>query len=147
MGIQVRKRDGDRRWYSADRDLVYALPRLLRAALEVFSDYPGSARVSRERLLAASAELGRLVSDIVRLKLTKEEVVRRLRELPDACLELIGGALLRVLLGEFRVWVADARPKVSGDVELDGYDLQALAEEFARLSLTVREGADEKHHE
>lgn len=32
--LQIRPKDGDRRWYDADRDLVYALPRVVRTVLD-----------------------------------------------------------------------------------------------------------------
>jgi len=135
MGMQVRKRDGDRRWYSADRDLAYALPRMLRKALETMNEFSGDPRTTRESLLRTSARLGNLVADIVRTKLPKEALVVRLSELHAHDVELIGKALVFVLLGEFRTWAADARPKAPGDAELDDCDLDGLAEFFAKLAL------------
>lgn len=135
MGMQLRKRDGDRRWYSADRDLVHGLPRILRRTLETMSEFRGEDPAARESLLQTSARLGGLVADIVRSRLSKEALADKLRELPVRDRELIGGALLFVLLSEFRAWVVDARPKAPGDVELEDCDLGGLAEYFARLSL------------
>jgi hypothetical protein len=134
MGIQYRKRDGDRRWVSADRDLVYALPRLLRKALTSFDEFNGTPEVTRESLLRTAESLGKLVVDIIQKRRTKEDLVHGLTVLPAKDMELIGKAFLFVLLGEMRAWVTDAKPKTSGDIELDDCDLGELAEYFAKAS-------------
>jgi len=137
MTIQIRQRDGhDRRFYAPERDLVYALPRAIKVALESFDEFEGDQHVKREQLIEAAGALGQLTTAILDGNHPNKELSRAaIRDWvtthKPASL-LICEALTTTLLGQLWSWAADARPKTRTDVDLPTYDLDEIEKFFTK---------------
>lgn len=137
--LQIRPRDGaDRRFYAPERDLVYALPRVLRHALLSFDKYePSEAGApTREALIQAAGALGQLITAILDGGHPNKEVSRAAildwvaQNKPAAV--LICEALTTSLLGQLWAWAADARPRKAGDADIPIYDLNEIDRFFSQ---------------
>lgn len=142
MPLQIRQRDGhDRRFYMPDRDLVYALPRSIRLALESFNEYkdPGGyderKTATREDVINAAGALGQLTTAILDGNHPNKELsraaIRHWLEENRPASTLICEALTTTLLGQLWAWAADARPKTKADADIPTFDLDEIEKFFA----------------
>lgn len=138
--LQIRPRDSaDRRFYSPERDLIYALPRVLKQALLSFDKYEPKEihEPTREALIQAAGSLGQLVTVILDGKHPNKEVskaaIRDWLALNKPASTLICEALTTSLLGQLWAWAADVRPRKPGDADIPTYDLDEIDKFFSQL--------------
>jgi len=137
--LQIRPRDSaDRRFYAPERDLVYALPRVLRHALLSFDDYEPTKpdAPTREAIIQAAGSLGQLVTAILDGEHPNKEVsraaIRDWLEFNKPASTFICEALTTSLLGQLWAWAADARPRKAGDADIPIYDLNEIDKFFSQ---------------
>jgi hypothetical protein len=140
---------GDRRFYSPERDLVYAFPRYFRQAL--FRRFGGedprtgeSSRpyvfdlqdISEGDFAEACASIKRVFSGCRDACLKPAELAQVLEE-PGVkrVLEELAPWIVLILFESFRVWCADIAPKDSGDHVLDIAGLEEQLGHFAEQAL------------
>ena len=123
--LQVRSKEGDKRWLNPDRDMVYIFPRVVSKVIhELFDADPDAA--------GFADELGKLFVACKEGKITLKELESKLGDFsyagcnPDEGVNKIGifsEALFAALMEEFRVWCLQVKPKTAGDEELDLHGL------------------------
>src|ERR1039458_1972930 len=134
--LQIRSRDGDRRWLNPERDIVYSWPRLISASLMCFENFEGNSKVSRDELIQTAQILGKLTSDCVKENLPIEVVYDRVVaiqfEHPYAY-EMIAGAVLGAGMKSYVLWVREASPKTKNDMPLSTEEVEAVLGNLNRL--------------
>jgi hypothetical protein len=137
--LQIRPRDSaDRRFYAPERDMVYAIPRILKHALLSFDAYEASDEnaPTREDLIAAAGSLGQLITAILDGKHPNKELSKASiydwldRNKPAS--SLICEAFSLSLFGQLWAWSADARPRRPGDGDIPAYDLAEIDKFFSK---------------
>jgi hypothetical protein len=130
--LQVRNpSQGERRWFNPERDMVWAFPRVISAALKSF--YENDPPRTTEEMSVAFKRLASLCNQCRDGALDKEALIAELKVLDPAILQAVSKAFFFAWFGEFHGWCADIRPKdAQEDIPLDLRKLEAAVELFAR---------------
>jgi hypothetical protein len=130
--LQMRPPSGeDRRWFNPERDMAYAMRRLIVKSLQAFDN------TTSDKIPQTASMLGQLVRECVQGNITLEDLSARLKELDPEAIGHIGRAYLFATLGEFRVWCDEVRPIREGDAPMQDVNTELLdrvTEDFARAS-------------
>ena len=136
MGMQIR-RAGERDWYSPERDLANNLWQLVLSALKVMGECDNLPGISQEEMGAVAVETARLFKDIKdgnpppNIEETRQRV-HAIAEAHPAAMRELTLSIFWVLMGAYRKWIGDIRPKTPDDKPLDMPGLEALLEKFAK---------------
>lgn len=144
--LQIRPKgaEGDRRWYSPERDICYAFPRTLRKSLESFNNFKDNNEVTLEELGQACKVLGRIVQGCREGGLKPVDALQLLLSITKPALGMIGTNFLFTFFGELLVWCSEVRPKDHHDVPIDTADLEKILAQFAAGAANVSGNDDEK---
>ena len=133
--MQMREGSG-KSWYSPQRDLAYVLPSIVSAGLKAMGDCENPPNTTHEEVCAVAVGLAKIFVDIAGDKPpTKDEVIVRLAQVRvdhPAAMREVCLVVFSVLMGAYRQWIGDIRPKTPDDKPLDASEMQALLEKFAK---------------
>jgi len=134
MVMQVRDGSG-KGWYAPNRDLAYVLPSLVSATLHAMGDCKAVPNIDAESVGKVAVALAKIFLDIAGDKPPdKFAVLERLLELEKeqpAAVREVCWSLFKVLMGAYRQWVGEVRPKTPDDKPLETAELKQLLARFA----------------
>jgi hypothetical protein len=134
--LQVRGRDGDdRRWWSPERDVVYAFPRVFRKSLDAFNEFKGNDRASLEEVGKACQQFARVVNACREGGVLPTQVRGMLKGIHEGAFDTIARAFLFTFFGEFLIWCSEAKPKAPGDAPLGLEEVEEFLGIFARSAM------------
>ena len=144
MSFQFRLKEGsDKRWFNPNRDISWILPILLKKALISFDDFNGTSECTREQLIDASGEIGKLFTHIIKNPVLPDEVQTEMlliQEKYPVAFQLVSNRLLHVLMGVYAAFVADAKPKSGTDSEIPTVGLEEIVEQLAKRAAKGESG-------
>jgi hypothetical protein len=134
--LQIRGREGDdKRWWSPERDVVYAFPRTFRKSLEAFNGFEGDDIASLEEVGKACQQFARVVNGCREGGVLPTQIREMLQSIHEGAFNKVARAFLFTFFGEFLIWCSEARPKAQGDAPLGLEELEEFLGIFARSAL------------
>ncbi len=129
--IQGRMQKGDdKRWYCPDRDICWAFPKLISAALHSRLQH-GIGSLTQEQMGQQCKKLAQLCNQCRDLAISPEALLVELQALDPDFRAAVSDAFFLTFFGTFRVWCADVFPKEPQDSRIDMSDIEKVMKDFA----------------
>lgn len=123
--------EGDKRWYSPDRDLVHLFPKLIGQALRyLFKDDYQVKELTPEEFGKECQRLARILNQCQTGEIVPDKVAEEYLLIHPKVRELLSAAFFVTLLGAYRVWCADVRPREPGDARLTVEEMEREIDAF-----------------
>jgi len=142
--FQVRQQGGsDPRWFCPDRDLVYAVPKLIGTTLTtLFADKYDVAGISPEEFGAECAKLADIFRGCRDGSLSPDAVTAAYLDINGKVREVLAGGFFATMLGAFREWSAYVRPSDPGDAPPSVERVEEAVKAFAKKWCSRRDSEE-----